>query len=406
MEFGVDKNYEVVEVVAFNDDAKRLINAMDVNHRPIDSVIIEIIKESKKRGYIKAEEKTDILISASFKGVNKETGVGDNSSSSEIDKLLNEIEKEIEGLDSNIVGKTIKLTSEARKTARKHDISMGKYELYLKLNELGKAITLDEINSMNISDLLKIIDEKGYDRLFQKGKEAKNAPVTTLIPEEVDNSGQTPKNIATPSPISTPIETPRNNDVIKTPSNPSPALSTDKGHQSKEDGLTNSSLSPSKGSSHQSTSEGNYMLKLKHYNGEQSLESKAIRWDFVIENTGNMDIHLRNVKVRYYFKDDFDKINFAVYFYSLGEEKTDVKGKVYNITQSNSANRYLEVTFEKGSISPGDSAWVFGAITREDWTDFNQEDDWSFLQGASTFTDWDKMTVYVFDKLVWGSEPN
>jgi len=79
--------------------------------------------------------------------------------------------------------------------------------------------------------------------------------------------------------------------------------------------------------------------------------------------------------------------------------------KNYNIKQSDYSDRYLEVTFENGSISPGKAAWVFGAITKEDWTEFNQEDDWSFLQGNSTFSYWDKMTVYISDKLVWGIEP-
>ena len=68
---------------------------------------------------------------------------------------------------------------------------------------------------------------------------------------------------------------------------------------------------------------------------------------FCSENTGNELINLKNVKVRYYFKEDVDKtINFSVY-YSLGEEKTDVNGKVYNIAKLDSTNRYLEVTLKR-----------------------------------------------------------
>ena len=116
---------------------------------------------------------------------------------------------------------------------------------------------------------------------------------------------------------------------------------------------------------------------------------------------------MKNVRVRYYFKEDADKaINFTVYFYSVGEEKTDVNGRIYNITGSNNSNRYLEVTFEKGSVSPDDTVWVFGAISREDWSKFNQEDDWSFNPKATTFSEWEKMTVYISDKLVWGIKPD
>ncbi|MEN2775502.1 cellulose binding domain-containing protein [Acetivibrio clariflavus] len=385
MEFGIDENYKVIKAIALNDDAAKLIGDINVKHKPIEVVVVEIVKESKKRGYIDAKEKTDILISASLMDENKKAGTNGNSSFSDIDKLLNEIEREIEGLDSNIDGKTLRIASEVREAARRYDISMGKYDLYLKLNKLGENISIDKINSMKISDLMKIIEEKEIESSAQGTKGSESNPANALIPEETADSEQTPKNIVTPTPISTLVELPRNSQ--------------------NSGAVSDSSAQPTKDSDHRSASEGNKILKLKHYNEQQSLYSKAIRWDFVIENTGNSYIDLRNVKVRYYFKDDYKNINFAVYFYSLGDEKNDVKGKVYNIRQSDSSHKYLEVTFEKGSIPPGDAAWVFGAITRDDWTEFNQEDDWSFLQGNSTFSYWDKMTVYISDKLVWGIEP-
>jgi len=387
MEFAIDKNYKVVEAIAFNDDAAKLINDINVTHRPIEVVIVEIIKESKKRGYIKAEERNDILISASLKNVNKETGTNGNSSFSDIDKLLNEIEREIEGLDSHIDGKIVSLTSEVREASRKHDISMGKYDLYLKLNKLGKTITINEINTMKISDLLKIIEEKDFEKSAHDGKEAEGDAVASSMTEEITDPEQTPKDIETPTPISTLIKSPLDN-------------------EDKEE-VSNDSTKLTKDSNRQNISEGDRILKLRHYNMEQAVNSKAIRWDFVIENTGNADIDFRNVKVRYYFKDNYNNkdINFFVYFYSLGDEKVDVKGKIYSAKQSDSSSKYVEVTFETGSIPPGESAWVFGAISREDWTEFNQEDDWSFLQGISDFSYWDRMTVYVSDKLVWGIEP-
>jgi len=385
MEFGIDENYNVIEAIAFNDEAAELIGNVEVKHKPIEVVVVEIVKESKKRGYVDAKEKTDILISASLMNENKKAGTNGNSSFSDIDKLLDEIEREIEGLDSNIDGKTLRISSEVREAARKFDISMGKYDLYLKLNKLGENVSIDKINAMKISDLLKIIEEKEIERLSHGTEEAESNPVNSLIPEETAVSEQTPKNTVTPTPISTLVGSPGNDQNSGVFSSPS--------------------VRPTRDSEHRNACEGKEMLKLKHYNGEQNLYSKAIRWDFVIENTGNSDIDLRNVKVRYYFKDDYKNINFAVYYYSQGDEKNDVKGKIYNIKQSDYSDRYLEVTFENGSISPGKAAWVFGAITKEDWTEFNQEDDWSFLQGNSTFSYWDKMTVYISDKLVWGIEP-
>lgn len=402
MEFCINKDYKVLEAVAFNDDAAKLIKDIKVTYRPIEDVIMEIIKGSKKYGYIATEEKTDILISATLNNANKETGANNSSGSSNIDKLLGKIEKVIESNNSNIDGKTVRLTLEEREAARELDISMGKYDLFLKLKEQGKAISIDEIDAMKVSDLIKVIGIKGYDWSVQSGKEAEGVPVDVMTSEEISNIGQTPKIIATPTPVKSYLQ----NSDTEASSNSMPEFSSAITAQPKDDKMTNSSSKPTKGTSGESSVESKKIIKLKHYNEKQSVSSQAIRWDFMIENTGNELIDLKNVKVRYYFKEEVDRtINFSVYFYSLGEEKTDVKGEIYSITRPDSTNRYLEVTFERGSISPGESAWVFGAITREDWTEFNQKDDWSFNQGSLTFSDWNKMTVYISDELVWGTEP-
>lgn len=405
MEFCINKDFEVLEAVAFNDDAAKLIKDIEVSRRSIETVILEIIKVSKKYGYIKAEEKAEILISASLKDANKETGASDGSGSSKIDKLLDGIESVIEGKDRNIVGNMLKLTFEEREVAHKYDISMGKYHLFLKSKEQGNDISIEEINAMNVSDLMKVIDIEIYESSVQTGKEYESIPVATSTHEEVSKTDQTPKNSVTPIPRTTPIKSLLQNEDTKSSSNPLPTSPSGNTPRPNEDVLTNPTLKPANESEGQSTVESR-KLKLKHYNEEQSVSSKAIRWDFVLENTGKEPIDLKNVKVRYYFKEDIEiAINFAVYFYSLGEEKIDVIGEICNITKVESTNRYLEVTFKKGSISPGGSAWVFGAISREDWMEFNQEDDWSFNQGAASFSDWNKMTVYISDDLVWGIEP-
>ena len=110
MEFCINRDYKVLKAVAFNDDAAKLINDIDLTLRPIEDVVMEIIKGSKNYGYIGVEEKTDILISAALKNANNETNASNSSGSSDIDKLLDKIEKVIEDNNSNIDGKTVRLT--------------------------------------------------------------------------------------------------------------------------------------------------------------------------------------------------------------------------------------------------------------------------------------------------------
>lgn len=390
VEFYINKDYEVLKAVALNEDAAKLIKNLEVKNKSIESVLIEIITQAKKAGYIKREEKTDVLISASINDVRKEDYSNEGSSALKLNRLLNEIEKDMEGHDSGIAWKILRVTSEERRAAQRYDISMGKYDLFLRAKEQEIDISIDELNAMKVSDLIEIID---------------NTPLSSLIPEETTKTEQTSKHNVTPITEFTPA---RQTQETKSSISPDTTFPHESAIKSEDKTLTMPVSIPAEASDGQFTEvDGKRSVKLRHFNEEHNISSKAIRWDFAIENTGTKTIDMKNVKVRYYFKEDVDKaINFKVYFYSVGEEKADVNGRIYNITGSNNSNRYLEVTFEKGSVSPGDTVWVFGAISREDWSEFNQEDDWSFNPEATSFSEWEKMTVYISDKLVWGIKPD
>jgi len=405
VEFCINDDYKVLEVDALNSDATKLLKNIKVVNRPIEVVIVEIVRESKKYGYITSEEKADVLISASLKGENNETDSSDGVvGSSKIDRLLEEIKRGIEGYDSNIAGETVRLTFKERDIAHKENISMGKYYMFLRLKEQGKDISIDEINTMKLSDLMYAVDFKNNNSPLQAIGDTKSTTIATSIPEEISKASQMPENSAEPTPVITPKESILRDENTK-PSDSLPKFTAEATSKPSIDALTASSK-PSNTPSGQRIIERDKRLKLKHYNEKQSLLSKAARWDFVLENMGNESIDMKDVKVRYYFKEDEGKnVNSSVYFYSLGEEKKDVKCKICNIAKSDVANRYLELTFENGSVSKGESAWVFGAIFRDDWTKFNQEDDYSFSDKSSTFSEWDKMTVYISDELVWGIEP-
>ena len=117
-------------------------------------------------------------------------------------------------------------------------------------------------------------------------------------------------------------------------------------------------------------------------------------------------VELKDVKVRYYFKDDTNiPLDLFVYFFSHGNE-SEVYGEFYKLPEKVNANKYLELRFMTGKIEPGEFVYVQGAIYRKDWSRFDQRYDYSFNADADSYIDWDKMTAYISDVLAWGIEPN
>lgn len=394
MEFCIDKDYMVLKAVALNDEAVKIIDDVEVKNKTIESVIIEIIKQSKNSGYIKTGEKTDVLISATLIDKDKNKTTDYEAEKAKLDKLLAEIKKDIYGHDSSIVGRMLRVTSMEREAAQKYDVSMGKYYLFLKAKDQGIDISINELSNMKVSELIDGIDMQNEQELPVSTKDPlytlspDYTPLNTLMPEQTAEHGQPSKQTLTPNAEATPFS-------------PKPAFT----HAN----TASPTMIPSPVTTpvvQNSKGDATASLKIKHYSDNHNAITKAIRWDFVVENTGESLIDLKDVKVRYYFTDETSKtMNFMEYFYSLETEKGEVNGKVYRISGTKNANRYLEVTFDKGNLSPGETAWVFGALVREDWSDFNQEDDYSFNSEATTFSDWNRMTAYISDKLVWGIEP-
>jgi len=49
--------------------------------------------------------------------------------------------------------------------------------------------------------------------------------------------------------------------------------------------------------------------------------------------------------------------------------------------------------------------YITGEFYKNDWTKFEQRDDYSY-NPADSYSDWKRMTAYISNKLVWGIEPN
>jgi hypothetical protein len=124
-----------------------------------------------------------------------------------------------------------------------------------------------------------------------------------------------------------------------------------------------------------------------------------------IYNTSTETLNLKDIKARYYFTIDGEKP------LSIGFWTTTVKENV--ITQfvkmpipSANADHYLEISFKDnaGTLKPGAKVGVYTWFNKNDWSSFNQTNDYSFI-GSTSYVANEKATGYRAGVLDWGKEP-
>ena len=387
-EFTLDSGYRIIEAKAINNDAKIILDNIEINKKHMKDVFLDLIKKSIDFEFIDPRTQDIILVSTAL----NEEGFSmkrnkDEEKVLELIDSMNDVADEF-GEEFNISVKTLKVTSKEREKALDNNISMGKYSLYLKVKETKKDINLEDVEKMDISELIEILNNEDEE---EKDLIETSEPVRT--PEQIT----TPEQVTTPEAVQTP----------KSPSTVLPGITTEPLPTMEP---INTPISPSTDLDVTSTPEraevDKNSIKIQYYCEDDNIEPQTIDYSFRILNTGDSVVDLRDVKVRYYFKDDANvPLELFVYFFSHGD-KSEVNGEFYKLPQKSNANKYLELRFMRGKIEPGEFVYVQGAIYRKDWSRFDQRDDYSFNADADSYVDWDKMTAYISDVLVWGIEPN
>ena len=153
---------------------------------------------------------------------------------------------------------------------------------------------------------------------------------------------------------------------------------------------------------------------LKAYNSTKANISNTIDPRIMLENTSNTTINLSNIKIRYYYTVDGEK---GQAFFSDYAQVTDA-GSQRNITSSvtgtaqkssakTGSDYYLEISFSSnaGNLKPGEKVMIQGRLSKEDWTNYTQSNDYSFNSTATDYTESTKITVYLSGNLIYGLEP-
>lgn len=148
-------------------------------------------------------------------------------------------------------------------------------------------------------------------------------------------------------------------------------------------------------------------LTIQAFNGNTSASTNGISPKFKIINNGDSAIQLSDVKLRYYYTIDGEKAqSFWSDWASIGSANvTSQFVKLDNPVAG--ADYYLEIGFTSaaGTLNPGQSAEIQARFSKNDWSNYNQADDYSFHATANQFANHEQVTGYLNGQLAWGIEP-
>lgn len=130
---------------------------------------------------------------------------------------------------------------------------------------------------------------------------------------------------------------------------------------------------------------------------------------FNIKNNGTSPVDLSGLKLRYYFTQDASApaVNAWCDYAQIGS--ANVSESVAAVSPAKTgADAYVELSFSDaaGTIpAGGQSGDIQVRLTKSDWSNFNEGDDYSYDGSVASFIDWSKATLYRNGTLVWGVEP-
>lgn len=127
-----------------------------------------------------------------------------------------------------------------------------------------------------------------------------------------------------------------------------------------------------------------------------------------VNNEGNTSFDYKELTIRYWLTvEDFTSmINVFIDWAMMGNNK--IKMKYVKLAQPRQgAYGYVEYSFDASAgtlAAKSNSGEIQSRIAKSDWTNFNEQDDYSYTSGTA-YTKNSKITLYRNGSLVWGTEP-
>ncbi|URZ01446.1 X2-like carbohydrate binding domain-containing protein [Clostridium felsineum] len=142
--------------------------------------------------------------------------------------------------------------------------------------------------------------------------------------------------------------------------------------------------------------------------------SNTIASKFKVTNNTGAPLDLTTLKLRYYFTSDGTQAqNFWCDYAAIegANYKTITSNVVGNFVAmdnpTKTADHYLEISFSSGTgqLDAGSSIEIQSRVAKNDWSNYDQSNDYSFNANATNYTDWSNVTAYSNGSLVYGNPP-
>ncbi|GMK42592.1 hypothetical protein PCCS19_56520 [Paenibacillus sp. CCS19] len=152
-----------------------------------------------------------------------------------------------------------------------------------------------------------------------------------------------------------------------------------------------------------STSNG---LIIQYRASDTNASDNQIKASFIVKNTGSTAVNLSTLKIRYYFtKDGTAAMNGWIDWAQIGSSNVSI---TFGSVTGTNADSYVELSFSSaaGSIlASGQSGEIQLRMSKSDWSNFNESNDYSYDGTKTSYADWSKVVLYQNGTVVWGTTP-
>jgi hypothetical protein len=195
MEVYVDQNDTVVKVVALNQDAEKVIKNIQLQHVALSQFLDDILSRSVEEGYL--NKHTNGMVTTSIVPLDQ------NGQNINVDRISENIQDHMkQSLEKAGVYAQFTVTSDQQEIleeAHQMELSINKYKLYQRFAEKELDITLEEVRTESVSQLLELEKAK-EDQLKQKENENQAAKPDSSVEEHTKDSANHKEQPASSSP--------------------------------------------------------------------------------------------------------------------------------------------------------------------------------------------------------------
>jgi hypothetical protein len=150
-------------------------------------------------------------------------------------------------------------------------------------------------------------------------------------------------------------------------------------------------------------------LKVKYRAGDTNPADNQIKPQLNVMNVGSTGVPLAELAIRYWYTIDGDRPqSYACDYAAIGCSNVTWKFVDLGAAAEQGANHYLELGFTAaaGTLSAGgQSGEIQSRIQKDDYSTYDEVDDYSFDPAKIAFTDWTRVTLHHNGGLVWGVDP-